>query len=626
MCGINGIFHLHASRKIDEDLLTRMRDSLEHRGPDDKGIFINQNVGLGHRRLSILDISAAGHQPFLSEDGRYTLVFNGEIYNFKEFYPELNAEGFSIKTHSDTEVLLKLYQLHGLKMLHRLNGMFAFAIWDKVEKKLVVARDRMGVKPLYYAFHDHTFFFASEQKALFTAGVPLRLSESGMEEYVFNRFVAGEETLFQNISKVLPGHAMIIHQDGKVESQKWWELKREIQNHEKIKNPIEWFRETFDDSIRLRMVSDVPVGVLLSAGLDSSSVISSLSAQQYKGIQAFTIAFKEEEHNESHLAKKLAAQCNYGFNSLYLEDDDLFSKLQTATYFQDEPLMHLSEPHLLAVSQLAKSKVKVLLSGEGADELMGGYVRYKPLQFPSLLNVISMFGKNGLFATNPRFEKLLRYAQLKNRSDLVLFNGSNIFPGDIKNTFGIDNMPKNQYRHHIYEEAKSIYPNDLRRQALYFDQHTYLCSLLDRNDRSTMGASIECREPFLDQRLVAGLGSLSSNWLFTGKKGKYILKTAMQERLPQEILSFRKVGLSVPWGDYIIKSPAFKDEMESLQSSELLKIPYFEKIHIKELVTALQRGDSRMVPYIMPLLMMHIWLDNYVHKFDSTQKKSLSTV
>lgn len=626
MCGINGIFHLHASRKIDEDLLTRMRDSLEHRGPDDKGIFINQNVGLGHRRLSILDISAAGHQPFLSEDGRYTLVFNGEIYNFKEFYPELNAEGFSIKTHSDTEVLLKLYQLHGLKMLHRLNGMFAFAIWDKVEKKLVVARDRMGVKPLYYAFHDHTFFFASEQKALFTAGVPLRLSESGMEEYVFNRFVAGEETLFQNISKVLPGHAMIIHQDGKVESQKWWELKREIQNHEKIKNPIEWFRETFDDSIRLRMVSDVPVGVLLSAGLDSSSVISSLSAQQYKGIQAFTIAFKEEEHNESHLAKKLAAQCNYGFNSLYLEDDDLFSKLQTATYFQDEPLMHLSEPHLLAVSQLAKSKVKVLLSGEGADELMGGYVRYKPLQFPSLLNVISMFGKNGLFATNPRFEKLLRYAQLKNRSDLVLFNGSNIFPGDIKNTFGIDNMPKNQYRHHIYEEAKSIYPNDLRRQALYFDQHTYLCSLLDRNDRSTMGASIECREPFLDQRLVAGLGSLSSNWLFTGKKGKYILKTAMQERLPQEILSFRKVGLSVPWGDYIIKSPAFKDEMESLQSSELFKIPYFEKIHIKELVTALQRGDSRMVPYIMPLLMMHIWLDNYVHKFDSTQKKSLSTV
>ncbi len=562
----------------------------------------------------------------MSEDGRYTLVFNGEIYNFKEFYPELNAEGFSIKTHSDTEVLLKLYQLHGLKMLHRLNGMFAFAIWDKVEKKLVVARDRMGVKPLYYAFHDHTFFFASEQKALFTAGVPLRLSESGMEEYVFNRFVAGEETLFQNISKVLPGHAMIIHQDGKVESQKWWELKREIQNHEKIKNPIEWFRETFDDSIRLRMVSDVPVGVLLSAGLDSSSVISSLSAQQYKGIQAFTIAFKEEEHNESHLAKKLAAQCNYGFNSLYLEDDDLFSKLQTATYFQDEPLMHLSEPHLLAVSQLAKSKVKVLLSGEGADELMGGYVRYKPLQFPSLLNVISMFGKNGLFATNPRFEKLLRYAQLKNRSDLVLFNGSNIFPGDIKNTFGIDNMPKNQYRHHIYEEAKSIYPNDLRRQALYFDQHTYLCSLLDRNDRSTMGASIECREPFLDQRLVAGLGSLSSNWLFTGKKGKYILKTAMQERLPQEILSFRKVGLSVPWGDYIIKSPAFKDEMESLQSSELLKIPYFEKIHIKELVTALQRGDSRMVPYIMPLLMMHIWLDNYVHKFDSTQKKSLSTV
>lgn len=625
MCGINGVVHLHANRRVDEHMLTKMRDSLEHRGPDDCGVFVDQNVGLGHRRLSVLDVSVAGHQPFLSEDGRFAMVYNGEIYNFKEFYSELQSKGFSIRTHSDTEVLMKLYQLYGLKMLNFLNGMFAFAIWDTLEKKLIVARDRMGVKPLYYAFHDDTFFFASEQKAIFTAGVPLRLSDDGLEEYIFNRFVAGEDTLFQNIKKVLPGHAMTLHQDGRLETNKWWHLKQEIENHEIIKNPIEWFRETFDDSVRLRMVSDVPVGVLLSAGLDSSSVISSLHTQQFKDIQAFTIAFKEEEHNESHIAKRLTEQFNYGFNSLRLEDDDLYSKLQTATYFQDEPLMHLSEPHLLGISQLAQSKVKVLLSGEGADELMGGYVRYKALQFPSLLHSISMFGKVGLFSYNARFEKLLRYAQIHDDRDLVLFNGSNIFPNDIKKFFGIKNAPKNAYRHQIYAEAKSLYPNDLRRQALYFDQHTYLCSLLDRNDRCTMGASIECREPFLDQRLIAGLGSLDNNWFFRGKKGKYILKTAMQDRLPSEVLSFRKVGLSVPWGDYIIKSPAFKEELASLRNSELFKLPYFEKIKINSLVDNLQKGDARMVPYIMPLFMMHIWLDNYVYKFDPTQKKAEAT-
>ncbi len=615
MCGINGILHLQSQKKVDERILTQMRDALEHRGPDDKGIYIQQNIGLGHRRLSILDVTSAGHQPFLSEDGRYAMVYNGEIYNFKEFYAELKSKGFEIRTHSDTEVLMKLFQLYGIKMLHRLNGMFAIAIWDSLEKSLTVIRDRMGVKPLYYSIYNESFYFASEQKALFVAGVPLKIAQDGIEEYIFNRFVAGEETLFQNVKKVLPGHALILHENGKIETEKWWDLKYEIQNHETINNPVDWFRETFDDSIRLRMVSDVPVGVLLSAGLDSSSVLSSLHTQKYKDIQAFTIAFKEEEHNESHIAKKLAEQYQYGFNSIQLEDSDLYDRLLTSTYFQDEPLMHLSEPHLLAISQLAKPKVKVLLSGEGADELMGGYVRYKPLQFPTLLHSLATLGSFEAFAKKARFEKLIRYAQINNDRDLVLFNGCNIYPKDIATIFGMKTVPKNEYRKQIYEEAKSLYPNNLRRQALYFDQHTYLCSLLDRNDRCTMGASIECREPFLDQRLIAGLGSLDNKWLFTGKKGKFILKSAMENRLPEEILKFKKVGLSTPWGDYITKSPAFKEELESFSRSDIFQMPYFENIKVKKLIANLQNGDAKMVSYIMPLFMMHIWMKNYVDKF-----------
>jgi asparagine synthase (glutamine-hydrolysing) len=615
MCGINGILHLQSQKKVDERVLTKMRDSLEHRGPDDKGLFIENNIGFGHRRLSILDVSAAGHQPFLSDDGRFILVYNGEIYNFKEFYPELKSNGFDIRTTSDTEVLMKLFQLHGLKMLNRLNGMFAFAIWDKIEKKLTVVRDRMGVKPLYYSFYNETFYFASEQKALFTAGVPLKMAQDGLEEYIFNRFVAGENTLYENVKKVLPGHIMTIHEGGKVTTKKWWNLKKEIRNQPKIKNPVEWFRETFDDSIKLRMVSDVPVGVLLSGGLDSSSVLASLHHQNYKDIQTFNIGFKEKAHNEAHLAKMMAEKFDYGFHTMQLENKNLYDKLISSTYFQDEPIMHLSEPHLLAVSQMAKPFAKVLLSGEGADELMGGYVRYKALQYPSLLNSIATIGNLDLFTKNPRYEKLTRYAQISKKSELVIFNGSNIYPQDIEENYGINTLPKNEYRKQIYKEAKSLYPNNLRRQALYFDQHTYLCSLLDRNDRCTMGASIECREPFLDSRLVIGLGSLEDKWLFAGKKWKFILKSAMAERLPDEILRFRKVGLSAPWGDYITKSPAFKEELESFSKSDLFQNPYFENINIKKLVQNLQKGDNNMTPYIMPLFMMHIWMKSYVNKF-----------
>ena len=615
MCGINGILHLQSQKKVDERVLTKMRDSLEHRGPDDKGLFIANNIGFGHRRLSILDLSLAGHQPFLSEDGRYVLVYNGEIYNFREFYPELKSNGFDIKTTSDTEVLMKLFQLHGLKMLNRLNGMFAFAIWDKSEKKLTIVRDRMGVKPLYYAFYNETFYFASEQKALFTAGVPLKMAQDGLEEYIFNRFVAGENTLYQNIKKVLPGHIMTVHEGGKTTTANWWNLKQEIQNRPEIKNPIEWFRETFDDAVKTRMVSDVPVGVMLSGGLDSSSILASLHHQKYKDIQTFNIGFKEKEHNEAHLAKMMAEKFNYGFKTMQLEDHNLYQQLIKSTYFQDEPIMHLSEPHLLAVSQMAKPAVKVLLSGEGADELMGGYVRYKALQYPSLLNSIATIGNLDVFTKQPRYEKLTRYAQILKKSDLVLFNGSNIYPKDIAETFGINLPPKNEYRKKIYKEAKSLYPDNLRRQVLYFDQHTYLCSLLDRNDRCTMGASVECREPFLDPRLVVGLGSLEDKWLFKGKKWKFILKKAMEERLPDEILKFKKVGLSVPWGDYITKSPAFKEELESFTKSDLFQIPYFEHLNIRKLVQNLQKGDTRMTPYIMPLFMMHIWMKTYATKF-----------
>ncbi len=615
MCGINGMLHLQSSKKIDERVLVKMRDILEHRGPDDSGLFLENNIGLGHRRLSIIDVSSAGHQPFFSDDNRYAMVFNGEIYNYKDFYPELKSKGFDIKTGSDSEVLIKLFELYGTKMLNRLNGMFAIAIWDKLQKKLTLIRDRMGVKPLYYSLFNETLYFASEQKALFAAGVPLKIDDNGMQEFIFNRFVAGEKAMYQNIFKLLPGNFMCIHESGKIENQKWWDLKTEIQNQEKIKNPIDWFQQTFDESVKLRMVSDVPVGVLASGGLDSSSILASLKHQNFENINTFNIGFKEKEHNESELAKMYSKKLDYNFHTMQLENKNLFDRLLQSTYLHDEPLTHLSDPHILAVSQLAKSKVKVLLSGEGADELMGGYVRYKALKNPSLLNLISKIGNFGNFSKNPRYEKLIRYSNLKSNNELVIFNGSNIYPNDISQKFGLNENPNNEYRNQILEDAKILYPKNLRRQALYFDQHTYLCSLLDRNDRCTMGASIECREPFLDPKLIIGLGSLDDKWLFSGKKGKYVLKTAMQERLPDEILNFKKIGLSVPWGDYLMQNENFKDEMNTFANSEIFELPYLQNIKIENLLDNFMKGEKKLTPFILPLFMMHIWKKNYVDKF-----------
>ncbi len=523
MCGINGIFHLN-NKQVDPNQLIKMRDILEHRGPDDSGIYIDKTIGLGHRRLSIIDTSTAGHQPFVSENGRYCIVFNGEIYNYQSFYPELKSKGIALKSGSDTEVLLKLYELYGMEMLDRLNGMFAFAIWDTLERKLTLCRDRMGVKPLYYCIYKSTLYFASEQKALFAAGVPIGISENGMEEYIFNRFNAGEETLFNHVKKLLPGHHMVIDEDGKTKTTRWWNLKEQIQNHSKIVDQKKWFEETFFESVRLRMVSDVPVGVLLSGGLDSCSILSALYHQNFKNIETFNISFSEEEHNEYGLAKNISDEYGYNFNHTKLENESLYQNVIDSSYFQDEPIMHLNEPHLLAIAKLAKPKVKVLLSGEGADELMGGYVRYKALKNPSLLKVISQISSFTLFNKKPRYDKLFRYSKINNNPDLVIFNGSNVYPEDINKLYGTKLKPINEYRYQILKEAKELYPKNLQRQALYFDQHTYMCSLLDRNDRCTMGTSIECREPFLDQRLIAGLGTLKDDWLFTGKKGNLFLK------------------------------------------------------------------------------------------------------
>ncbi|HMP92651.1 MAG TPA: asparagine synthase (glutamine-hydrolyzing) [Phnomibacter sp.] len=622
MCGINGVIHLN-NAPVDKEQLLVMRDILYHRGPDSDGYFIDSNLGLGFRRLAILDLTDAGKQPMESASGRYVIVFNGEIYNYRSFYQELKEKGYTLKSSSDTEVLLCLYELYGPGMLERLNGMFAFAIWDRHERSLFLARDRAGVKPLYYAHYNNTILFASEPKAILAAGLPLAIDEDNVIELLLCRFVGGEHTLFKGIKKLLPGHYMTIKESGDLAIHRWWHLGNAIQQASEQSNAVKWYREQFDQSISLRMISDVPVGVLLSGGLDSGSICASVHHQKYQErqhINTFTIGFNNRQHDETEMAQRLAAKYGFTFNQKRLEQEDLHQHMIDATWSCDEPLVHLNEPHLLAISRMAKSKVSVLLSGEGADETLGGYVRYKPLRYPNLIRHFATLSKLGLLKGD-RWRKLERYAAVQSKEQLVVFNASNFFPDEFRKVYGIEEPYQFDYRYQILQEAKQCYPHDLQRQALYYDQHLYLCSLLDRNDRTTMGASIECREPFLDPGLLTGLGKLPSNLLFTGKKGKYVLLEAMKDRLPKETVNFKKIGFSVPWAEYLNNIDCFKEELEQLKRSKLFTMKYLEHINIGQLVYQFKRGDQSQLPFIMPLLTFFFWYKYYATRLQTEVAK-----
>ena len=613
MCGIGGVLHF-SGREVTEESLIHMGNAIKHRGPDDRGIWHKNSIGFTHQRLSIIDTSICGHQPMHSPDGRFTIVFNGEIYNHNEFRDELKAKGYTYHSTSDTEVLLYMYIEYGSSMLHRLNGMFAFAIWDDQKGELFVCRDRYGVKPLYYAKNNTGFYFASEPKAIFAAGVEKEIAQEHINEWLMHRYVSGENTLLKGIKKLLPGYYGFIKENGTMNLSRWYHLGERIKKHKAITSPKEWFEETFHSSVKYRMVADVPVGVLLSGGLDSSSVAASLHHNGFKDIHTFNIAFKNYVYDESAIARKFSESLHYPFHSIHLEGHDLYDTLNNSIYHLDEPLAHMNDPQILAISSFAKKHVKVLLSGEGADEIMGGYVRYKPFKYIKLrhsLNFILKFTPEKY--KGKRLKKLERYLKSGNLNQLIVSNASNYFESDF-DELGLQYLGiANPYRAEVISEAQEVYPGDPLRQLLYYDQHTYLQSLNDRNDRATMAASIECREPFQDYRLIEGLGTLDLKWLTSGKKGKRILKEAMQPYLPEYITSYKKVGLSVPWIRQIKESEELLEQWNQFTTKPELNNAVLEKVNIQRVINQINKGEySKYESLVLQFFMYHIWQKNYI--------------
>ncbi|MGE3465557.1 MAG: asparagine synthase (glutamine-hydrolyzing) [Pyrinomonadaceae bacterium] len=565
MCGINGIaLSTNSGRQVSETKLVAMRDVLHHRGPDDGGIFIDGNVGLGHRRLSIVDV-AHGAQPMFNGDRTAVIVYNGEVYNHAHSRDDLAARGHAFENRSDTETILHLYEEYGRDCVEHMRGMFAFAIWDTRKRELFIARDRFGVKPLYYIHaQDGSLYFASEIKSLLEAGaVTAEINYNALPDQLANHGTSGDETLYLDVKRLLPGHTMVWN-DGKLDIREYWDLnfepKHEIRSDTEY---IEDWRELFRESVEMRLMADVPLGMFLSGGIDSSAIAAMMSTMVSEPIKTFSIGFREREANELEYARLVADTFGTDHHEFTITPKQFFDELPNLVWHEDEPIGFIASVPLYFVSKLASEHVKVVLTGEGADETLAGYGRYsKALKLLSYgekyESVTPSFLRNavrGGVATLPSaMGNKLGRTFLSRESDIenLFFDNFGVFPKRFqKDLFSKRTRGRiadlDPYTRQNAWLAKCD-AEDVLDQLLYADTKTYLHELLMKQDQMSMAASIESRVPFLDHKLVEFAARMPRELKLRGGTTKWILREAMKGILPSAILDRPKMGFPVPVG------------------------------------------------------------------------------
>ncbi len=567
MCGINGIaFTKRSGREVSPDVLTRMRDVLHHRGPDDGGIFVDKNIGLGHRRLSIVDVMH-GMQPMFNDDRTCAIVYNGEVFNHADHRDDLAARGYVFQNQSDTETIIHLFQAFGRGCVEHMRGMFAFAIWDAGKQELFIARDRFGVKPLYYVHDaDGSLYFASEIKALLEAGaVKPEINFNALPDQLANHGTSGDETLYAGVKRLLPGHTMV-WREGKLDIREYWDLSFEPKHEAKSDAEyVDEWHELFRKSVELRLMADVPLGMFLSGGIDSSAIAAMMSTMVSEPIKTFSVGFAEREANELEYARLVAKKFGTDHHEITITPEQFFAELPNLVWHEDEPIGFIASVPLYFVSKLAEQHVKVVLTGEGADETLAGYGRYaKTLQ---LLNyggkyesVTPGFLRNAVRAgvsalpggAGRKLERtfLARGADIEN----LFFDNFGVFPRAMQaELFSAATKEKitdlNPYARQN-EWLGRTDATDILDQLLYADTKTYLHELLMKQDQMSMAASIESRVPFLDHKLVEFSARMPREMKLRGGTTKWILREAMKGILPSEILDRPKMGFPVPVGNW----------------------------------------------------------------------------
>ena len=647
MCGFCGILNYGNERiTFDESLLTRMSDTVRHRGPDDAGTFIspNRKVGFGFRRLSIVDLSPAGHQPMSSPDGGVTIVFNGEIYNHFVLRKILEAKGHRYRSHSDTESIIYAYQEYGINFVHKLLGMFSIVIWDEGKQQLVVVRDRIGIKPFYYTFAKGNFIFGSEIKAILQyPDVARELNIEALEHYLTFLIPPAPMTLFQGIYKLEAGHRMIIQADGTMKKEQYWDpvpfgVQPSIDfNGEPVERSslldkkywsveetcIKTIRTLLKQSIKDRMMSDVPFGVFLSGGIDSSTNVALMAELMDRPVDTFSVGFRDlEKYNELRYAQQIAREFKTNHHEIIIDQKDAFDFLPKLIFHQDEPLADPVCIPLYFVSKLARDNGTIVIQvGEGSDEQFAGYqsIRRELLFYHTFWQAYQLLPYSmrhiifGIVA--PFFESVgsflaLDYLRKATESNELFWGGAINFTEAHKRrlmTKRRNPEESHTYVHRWHEEILRRDPSaDYLKRMIYLEFKQRLPELLlMRVDKVSMATSVEARVPFLDHRMVEYSMAIPQSFKLKNGKTKYILKKAVEEIIPRNIIYRQKQGFAAPISEWL------KNEWYTFAHDQILQSPlineYFRKDTIDALMRQHQQGRGKVGQNLWNLLNLVLW-------------------
>jgi asparagine synthase (glutamine-hydrolysing) len=556
-----------------------MNRQIVHRGPDDDGFLVQGNVGLAMRRLSIIDL-ASGHQPIANEDETLWIVYNGEIYNHRDLRQGLAARGHRYRTHSDTETILHLYEEHGRECVQHLRGMFAFAIWDSRARQLFIARDRLGIKPLYYYFQDGVFAFGSEIKAILAhPNIRSEFNRGALAEYLAFGYLSGEQTMYRGIRKLMPGHWLEIGEQGGVSIAQYWDVPVAAEKESLPRRAyITGYRDLLEHSVSSHLMSDVPLGVFLSGGLDSSAVAALATKIRGGPVETFAVGYEEDTFSELPFARAVAGHIGSQHREVKVSRQDFMGALPRLIWHEDEPICWPSSVALYFVSRLASERVKVVLTGEGSDETLAGYTRYawmlRTATADRVYRAITPSAVRGMIRDGIARGTLPASLTRKLEHTFLARDGaswSSAYFDNFYTAFSASHQAALLTPEMLaaagdaYASSESYWNHSsgpLLQRMLYTDIKTYLVELLMKQDQMSMAASVESRVPFLDHKLVEFALQIPGRYSVSGLAGKMILKSAVEDLLPRAIIHRKKMGFPTPWVQWLKGS--LLDELESL--------------------------------------------------------------
>ena len=630
MCGIAGIVEFGRGARASASALRDMCHAMTHRGPDDEGLYSDGCLGIGMRRLSIVDL-ATGHQPISNEDGSLWIVFNGEIYNHQALREQLVARGHRYSTHSDTETIVHAFEEYGADCVQHLRGMFAFAIWNRNTKSLFIARDRLGIKPLYYKLAPERLLFGSEIKVILAhGGIRPEFNRAALPEYLAFGYLSGEETFYAGIRKLPPGHTLTISPEGKAEIRQYWDLDASHPHESREEGYyVRVYRELLEGAVQSHLMSDVPLGVFLSGGLDSSAVAALMTKIRREPIETFSVGYGEQTYSELPFARTVASHINSQHREVLVGENDFFSALPHLIWHEDEPITWPSSVSLYFVARLARERVTVVLTGEGSDETLAGYTRYAftlknaaidrhyrsvvPVALRRVLR--DVIANSSLLGATLR-RKLEHTFLGKDGAAWDSFYFDNFFSafssteqnGLLTDEFARQFDPATAYSNVLdyWERSATQAGGAMLQRLLYTDIKTYLVELLMKQDNMSMAASIESRVPFLDHVLVEFATRIPREVQIQGLAGKRILKKAMEDLLPHEIIYRPKLGFPTPWSGWL-DGPRLETIRAMLVEPRSLERGYFRRDVIEKLFDEHRAKHRDNYDRIWRLLNLELW-------------------